>query len=800
MALLDGKQVRDTSLALAKLDNTGGQGTVTLGTGSMIAVTDAPSADSDLVNKLYADSLASGLDPKESCRLATTADLSATYNGTAGVGGEGQFTGAPTTIDGSTIATGDRILVKDQTDAKQNGIYSVNATTTIWDRALDHDGSPTNEVSTGNYSFVVEGTANVATGYVLTNDQGQTGDLTLNTHNLVWVQFSASSQLAPGAGITTASSKIAVDLDDNTLEFDAVGDAGQLRVNLATPGSTEIGIEGSAGLVLKRSDITGAIIVENGLTETTDGNGNLTAKLGGALTGATSITGASAFDITTTGTQLYITSDSISLTSTGDEATINGDQGATVSSTNGPVQLNTSTKSLSLSTTAIFTDDSSAGLAYNADYSANYTNRTLVDKAFVDNAIAGVSIESTTAGNGLSMNGGTVELGGILTANTEVNGNATYSFNVADVLSTTLAVDNGASLIMNSISNTFTDDTTGSNGLLYGADYSATYVARSLVDKAYVDSSISAIGGEEATTAGNGLSMNGFAVELGGALTQNTTISGDSGTYSLIFNGLLEASTVVNNGAIFVMNSTNNTFTDGSSNSSGIIYGGDYSATFVDRSLVDKGWVDTQISAIVQETTTASNGLTETSDDIALGGALTQNTTIDGASGTYNFTVNDINTLTLATSSGYSLSMNGSATFTDDKSSAGMAYNADYSANFTGNSLVNKTYVDAQSATASILDKNQTASATTADGQTTGTSIAATPLNDAYVEVLVNGQQQYVANGPGEKATSDCYFSSNGTDARLIADITIGDVLYWNGTVALFELSATDSIDYNYSV
>lgn len=696
MALLDGKQLRNSSLALAKLNNTGGQGTITFGSGTMLAVTDLPTTDSDIANKGYVDSISSGLDPKESVLVATTSGLGATYNGTAGIGGTGQFTGAPTSIDGQSLSAGDRVLVKDQTDAKQNGIYVVKSTTTIWDRSTDMDGSPTNEISTGNYTFVSSGINNVAKGYVLTNNQGQTGNLTLNTHNLIWVQFSASSQLSAGAGITTDGQKIAIELADNTLEFDTVGDAGQLRVNLATPGATEIGIDGSAGLVIKKSDVTGLIVASNGLTEATDGNGDKTVKLGGALTGVTSITGASAFDITTTGTQTY---------STIDELYLNGDAGMFITGS------------------AVTTTGS--------------TQATL---------------RAGSAGN--------------------------YQ---------TILIQQTGDMIV-------TDDK-NFKGLIYAADYGTNFVDRSLVDKGYVDGLITAVS-PEATSAGNGLTEIGNLIELGGTLTKNTNIDGDSGAYSYTITAMNAINLTTNNGLSLDLTGAGANFVDNSS--SGITYNADYSANFVDRTLVDKGYVDGQISSVLQEATTASNGLTETGNDIQLGGALTQNTTIGGVSGAYNLTFNEINTLTLATSSGYSLILNGAATFTDTAGSKGLVYAADYSANFTENSLVTKAYVDANTAVGTVLDKNQTPNATSSDGDSTGVSIAATPVNDGYVEVLVNGQQQILGDGV---KTTDCYFSvDGGTSGRAISAITAGDILYWNGSIAGFQLSATDEISFNYDV
>ena len=165
-----------------------GTGVISASSSRITNVSD-PTGNTDAANKQYVDTVAAGLDPKESCRVATTADLAATYAAGGGAGGTGQFTGAPTTIDGTVIATGDRILVKDQTDAQQNGIYVVTGTTTIWDRASDQDGSPATDVSGGNFTFIEQGSTNIGTGWVVTGN----GTLTLNTDDLNWVQFSAST-------------------------------------------------------------------------------------------------------------------------------------------------------------------------------------------------------------------------------------------------------------------------------------------------------------------------------------------------------------------------------------------------------------------------------------------------------------------------------------------------------------------------------------------------------------------------------------------------------------------------------
>lgn len=137
-----------------------------------------PTADTDAANKSYVDSVAQGLDTKASVVAATTT------NGTLATAfANGQV------VDGVTLATGNRILIKNQTDQTVNGIYTVNAS-----------GAPTRstDMDAGSefpsaYVFVEQGTVNADTGWVCTNNS-----VTLGSTNIVWAQFS-------GAGTYTAS-------------------------------------------------------------------------------------------------------------------------------------------------------------------------------------------------------------------------------------------------------------------------------------------------------------------------------------------------------------------------------------------------------------------------------------------------------------------------------------------------------------------------------------------------------------------------------------------------------------------
>ena len=201
------------------------------GTGSIIV----PSGYEDragfqtqsLANKAYVDQVAQGLDTKPSCRLGTTVNLAATYsNGTAGVGATltASSNGA-LSLDGSTPSVADRILVKNQTDASQNGIYTVTTvgaggTPFVLTRATPEDQP--SELSGGAFVFVEEGTLNANNGYVFTH----TGAPTFGTTDLDVAQFSGAGQITAGAALSKDGNTIDVEVDGASLEVS--GDA--LRV------------------------------------------------------------------------------------------------------------------------------------------------------------------------------------------------------------------------------------------------------------------------------------------------------------------------------------------------------------------------------------------------------------------------------------------------------------------------------------------------------------------------------------------------------------------------------------------
>lgn len=143
----------------------------------------------DAYTKTEVENLVSGLDMKASVRLATTADL-------------GALTGSKT-VDGVNVATGDRVLVKDQVSAVQNGIYIAN-TLGSWNRAGDADNSA--KVTPGMYVFVEEGAVNDNSGWVLATN----GPITLNTTALAFTQFNGLGQVTAGTGLQKSGNTLAL--------------------------------------------------------------------------------------------------------------------------------------------------------------------------------------------------------------------------------------------------------------------------------------------------------------------------------------------------------------------------------------------------------------------------------------------------------------------------------------------------------------------------------------------------------------------------------------------------------------
>ena len=150
----------------------------------------------DAATRGFVEATAQGLDVKDSCVAATTANITI-----------GSDLANGDTIDGVTLSNNDRVLVKDQSTASQNGIYVVSGSTPS--RAVDLAASAD---AAGMFTFIEQGTVNADNGFVCTSNKGSA---VVGTNNLTYAQFSGAGQITTADGIQKSGNTISVDLKAN---------------------------------------------------------------------------------------------------------------------------------------------------------------------------------------------------------------------------------------------------------------------------------------------------------------------------------------------------------------------------------------------------------------------------------------------------------------------------------------------------------------------------------------------------------------------------------------------------------
>ena len=176
-----------------------------------VTVTQDPTQALQLATKQYVDASAQGLDAKASVVNSTTANLTATYaNGTAGVGATLTNSGSLVAFssDGISNSVGDRVLVKNQTTASQNGIYTVTTVgsgAVAWVLTRSTDMDQWAEVPS-SYVWVESGTLYGDTGWVCTSNAGGT----MGTTAITWVQFAGAGTYTAGTGLTLTGTQFSI--------------------------------------------------------------------------------------------------------------------------------------------------------------------------------------------------------------------------------------------------------------------------------------------------------------------------------------------------------------------------------------------------------------------------------------------------------------------------------------------------------------------------------------------------------------------------------------------------------------
>ena len=225
----------DTGVQSNRLDQMAAPtGSVSMNSQTITNLADPVNA-SDAASKSFVEATAQGLDVKDSCVAATTGNITIS---TALNNGD--------TLDGVTLSTNDRVLVKDQSTASQNGIYVVGSSPArADDLAAGADAA-------GFFTFVEQGTVNADNGFVCTSNKGSA---VVGTNNLTIAQFSGAGQITAGDGLDKSGNTLSVDLKSN----------GGLVIE-----STEIAVD------LGASSITGTLAISDGGTGSTSASGSRT--------------------------------------------------------------------------------------------------------------------------------------------------------------------------------------------------------------------------------------------------------------------------------------------------------------------------------------------------------------------------------------------------------------------------------------------------------------------------------------------------------------------------------------------
>ena len=200
MAVQIGKeQIKNNAVDSTKLD-----GSANYSFSGQMRYTGSDANTQALATRGYVDSVAAGLDPKDSCKVTTTGNI--TLSGTQ-------------TIDGVSVSAGDRVLVKDQTTVSQNGIYicSADAWTRSTDMAVGSDAA-------GASMFIEQGTLNGDVGFVCTSNKGAA---LVGTNDLTFSQYTGASNITAGAALSKTGDQLDVEVDGVTIEVSS--DALQLK-------------------------------------------------------------------------------------------------------------------------------------------------------------------------------------------------------------------------------------------------------------------------------------------------------------------------------------------------------------------------------------------------------------------------------------------------------------------------------------------------------------------------------------------------------------------------------------------
>jgi hypothetical protein len=386
----------------------------------------APTIATDAATKGYVDTAIQGIDTKLSCVVATTAALTLASDFENG-----------DTIDGVTLVTGNRVLIKNQADPIENGIYTVNSSGAP-SRSTDLN---TGSSSAGAFTFIEKGTVNSDTGYVCTSDIGSD---TVGTNSLTFVQFSSAGAVDAGTGLTKTGNTLSVNASQT--QITSVGSLTSLITGAITGTSatfsTTVGITGvlsaNGGIsstlsTSTSSNTSGSVTLAGGIgiSNTTDATSSTN---GGTITTAGGLAVAKKVFIGTTldvAGITSLTSTDVSSSNTTGALIVSGGVGISgdlntsgkISSSNTTTSTSNSLGSLILSGGIGISNTTDATSSTNGGTITSAGGLAIAKKAFIGTTL---DVASTTSSSGFLARGSTDGIISILPQTSA----GTYNFNL----------------------------------------------------------------------------------------------------------------------------------------------------------------------------------------------------------------------------------------------------------------------------------------------------------------------------------------------------------------------------------
>ena len=254
-------------------------------------ITATPTSVNNIVNKAYADAVASGLSFHANCDLATAAALpTCTYNnGSSGVGATLTATAnGLLSVDSVAVVVGNRVLVKNQVTQFQNGIYSVTqigsgSTPFILTRATDYNtpGTTYLNVDAGDFMLILSGATNASTSWVQTVLQ----PITIGTTSLVFVQFGAGTVIySNGTGLVLSGNQFSI---DNTSVTSGSYGSGSQVPTISVNAQGQLTAASNTNIAISGSQVTsGTVSITNGGTGTNSQQTAINALAGAVTSGS----------------------------------------------------------------------------------------------------------------------------------------------------------------------------------------------------------------------------------------------------------------------------------------------------------------------------------------------------------------------------------------------------------------------------------------------------------------------------------------------------------------------------------